>query len=190
MVKNKSLENAKKKAIALLDKLEAHEQPKTLDFKQVQEIISRFDNIENLTKHLNTRNDATLRKNMFNLLESTMNEPQIRYTNAQKIKYLKRFKSNESEKEPFFYILITKDRDKTFITHFKSRDLDYLSNEIQNADSVEMPESVSSLYGRVVSGKSAPEKSGDESLRGNYTTKTSKFKPKKPKTKSKDFDIV
>ncbi len=103
--------------------------------QEIEKLLTQFDNIENLTQHLNTRADSQARQELFHLLESTKNNPNIHYTKDSKDKYLKRFKDND-EHDPYFYLLITKDKDKTFITHLKTRDLNYLEKEILNAESI------------------------------------------------------
>ncbi|STP13346.1 PBECR2 nuclease fold domain-containing protein [Helicobacter cinaedi] len=120
---------------SFLEKIPADIAPSTFTKKEIEKLLTQFDNIENLTQHLNTRADSQARQELFHLLESTKNNPNIHYTKDSKDKYLKRFKDND-EHDPYFYLLITKDKDKTFITHLKTRDLNYLEKEILNAESI------------------------------------------------------
>lgn len=116
-----------------LQSIPAFKTPKELSLKEIENIINRFDNVENLKKHLATRTDSKERQALFHLLDSTMQEPQLQWIKNNKDKRLKKFQTND-EKEPYFYLLVTKDKDKTFITHLKTRDLKYLSKEIEQAD--------------------------------------------------------
>ncbi len=120
---------------SFLEKIPADIAPSTFTKQEIEKLLTQFDNIENLTQHLNTRADSQARQELFHLLESTKNNPNIHYTKDSKDKYLKRFKDND-EHDPYFYLLITKDKDKTFITHLKTRDLNYLEKEILNAESI------------------------------------------------------
>ena len=122
-------------AQSFLEKIPADIAPSTFTKQEIEKLLTQFDNIENLTQHLNTRADSQARQELFHLLESTKNNPNIHYTKDSKDKYLKRFKDND-EHDPYFYLLITKDKDKTFITHLKTRDLNYLEKEILNAESI------------------------------------------------------
>ncbi|MDY2584061.1 hypothetical protein [Helicobacter sp.] len=61
-------------------------------------------------------------------------KPQIQYKKDSKDKYLKKYKS--TGKEPYFYLLVTQDRDKTFITHFTTRDIKYSRKEIADSDEI------------------------------------------------------
>ena len=120
---------------SFLEKIPADIAPSTFTKQEIEKLLTQFDNIENLTQHLNTRADSQARQELFHLLESTKNNPNIHYTKDSKDKYLKRFKDND-EHDPYFYLLITKDKDKIFITHLKTRDLNYLEKEILNAESI------------------------------------------------------
>ena len=120
---------------SFLEKIPADIAPSIFTKQEIEKLLTQFDNIENLTQHLNTRADSQARQELFHLLESTKNNPNIHYTKDSKDKYLKRFKDND-EHDPYFYLLITKDKDKTFITHLKTRDLNYLEKEILNAESI------------------------------------------------------
>ena len=120
---------------SFLEKIPADIAPSTFTKQEIEKLLTQFDNIENLTQHLNTRADSQARQELFHLLESTKNNPNIHYTKDSKDKYLKRFKDND-EHDPYFYLLITKDKDKTFITHLKTRDLNYLEKEILNAENI------------------------------------------------------
>lgn len=118
-----------------LESLVAFKAPKELSLKEIENTINRFDNVENLKKHLESRVDSKERQALFHLLDSTMGEPQLQWIKNNKDKRLKKFQTND-EKEPYFYLLVTKDKDKTFITHLKTKDLKYLNKELQNADEI------------------------------------------------------
>ncbi|TQR42954.1 hypothetical protein DMB95_00185 [Campylobacter sp. MIT 12-8780] len=115
-----------------LKDLPAENTPLKLDEKELDELLQRFDNVENIKEHLSTRADSEQRKALFNLLDSTLENPHFQYIKDGKDKFLKKFKS--SGKEPFFYLLITKDGNKNFITHLKTRDYAYLEKELNKAD--------------------------------------------------------
>ncbi len=83
--------------------------------------------MKNLSKHINTKADSKARESLFNLLDSTMQEPHIHYVKDGKDKRLKKFKTKDNKKDAYFYLLVTKDNDNIFITHLKTRDLSYLS---------------------------------------------------------------
>ena len=115
-----------------LESLESTPTPKKLTEAQIQKLLKEFDNLENLQEHLSTRADN--RQEIYNLLLDTKEKPQIQYKKDSKDKYLKKYKS--TGKEPYFYLLVTQDKDKTFITHFKTRDTKYLSKEIADSDEI------------------------------------------------------
>ncbi|WP_194145611.1 hypothetical protein, partial [Helicobacter apodemus] len=115
-----------------LESLESTPTPQKLTDTQIQKLLKEFDNLDNLKEHLNTRTED--RKQLYNLLLDTKDNPQIHYKKDLKDKYLKKYKS--TGKEPYFYLLITQDKDKTFITHFKTRDIKYLSKEIADSDKI------------------------------------------------------
>ena len=115
-----------------LESLESTPTPKKLTEAQIQKLLKEFDNLENLQEHLSTRADN--RQEIYNLLLDTKEKPQIQYKKDSKDKYLKKYKS--TGKEPYFYLLVTQDKDKTFITHFKTRDAKYLSKEIADSDEI------------------------------------------------------
>lgn len=119
-----------------LETLEATNTPQKLTDKEIEEVISRFSNVENLKEHLATRADAQQRAELFNLLDSTIQEPQLHWGKDGKDKRLKKFKNASNSKEPYFYLLVTRDGDKTFVTHLKTRDLRYIGKEIGNADEI------------------------------------------------------
>ncbi|STQ85772.1 hypothetical protein LS73_008190 [Helicobacter muridarum] len=127
--------NAKTKQAykSALENITPEEMPKALNAEEVLQILQHFDNVENLKQHLETRGDSVLRNRIFNLLETTLKEPHFKYKKDNKDKYLKRFKDGKGS---FYYVLITKNNDKTFITHFKNTDLDYLTRELENADEI------------------------------------------------------
>ncbi|WP_297192377.1 PBECR2 nuclease fold domain-containing protein [uncultured Campylobacter sp.] len=120
----------------LLENMPSFTAPKDLNTKEIEELIKRFDNVENLKKHLNSRPDAKERMTLFSLLDTTMQEPQLKWLKDGKDKRLKKFKNENDSLEPYFYLLVTKDKDKTFITHLKTKDLKYLNKELQNADEI------------------------------------------------------
>ncbi|TLE08075.1 hypothetical protein [Helicobacter bilis] len=126
----------KSNIIDRLESIQAEPTPKQLTQSQIENVLQRFDNIDNLMQHLNTRHDSKARLGLFHLLDSTMQNPHIQYTKDSKDKYLKKFIDLHSNKDPFFYLLVTKENDKRFVTHLKTRDMDYLANEIKNADDV------------------------------------------------------
>ena len=117
-----------------LEKLPPSPTPQPINEAKIKALIKRFDNIENLQEHLSTRADTKARQEIFSLLDDTLQTPQVHYKKDGKDKYLKRYKSER--KEPYFYLLVTKDGDKTFITHFKTRDSRYLSKEIAKAQEI------------------------------------------------------
>uniref|UniRef100_UPI0013152BE1 ADP-ribosyltransferase-containing protein n=1 Tax=Helicobacter mesocricetorum TaxID=87012 RepID=UPI0013152BE1 len=115
-----------------LKSLESTPTPQKLTDTQIQKLLKEFDILDNLKEHLNTRTED--RKQLYNLLLDAKDNPQIHYKKDLKDKYLKKYKS--TGKEPYFYLLITQDKDKTFITHFKTRDIKYLSEEITDSDKI------------------------------------------------------
>ena len=117
-----------------LENLPPNPTPQPINEAKIKALIKRFDNIENLQEHLNTRADTKARQEIFSLLDDTLQTPQVHYKKDGKDKYLKRYKSER--KEPYFYLLVTKDENKTFITHFKTRDSKYLSKEITKAQEI------------------------------------------------------
>lgn len=117
-----------------LENLPPSPTPQPINEAKIKALIKRFDNVENLQEHLNTRADTQARQQIFSLLNDTLRTPQVHYKKGGKDKYLKRYKSER--KEPYFYLLVTKDGDKTFITHFKTRDSRYLSREITKAQEI------------------------------------------------------
>lgn len=117
-----------------LENLPPSPTPQPINEAKIKALIKRFDNVENLQEHLNTRADTRARQQIFSLLNDTLRTPQVHYKKGGKDKYLKRYKSER--KEPYFYLLVTKDGDKTFITHFKTRDSRYLSREITKAQEI------------------------------------------------------
>ena len=117
-----------------LENLPPNPTPQPINEAKIKALIKRFDNIENLQEHLNTRADTKARQEIFSLLDDTLQTPQVHYKKDGKDKYLKRYKSER--KEPYFYLLVTKDENKTFITHFKTRDSRYLSKEIAKAQEI------------------------------------------------------
>ena len=117
-----------------LSQLEATPTPAKLTSQEIENIIKQFDNVENLKEHLHTRTDSKVRESLFNLLETTMQNPHIHYIKDNRDKRLKKFQSNAED--PYFYLLITRDNDKIFITHLKTRDLSYISKQIQEADKI------------------------------------------------------
>ena len=117
-----------------LEKLPPSPTPQPINEAKIEALIKRFDNVENLQEHLNTRADTKARQEIFSLLDDTLQTPQVHYKKDGKDKYLKRYKSER--KEPYFYLLVTKNGDKTFITHFKTRDSKYLSKEITKAQEI------------------------------------------------------
>ncbi len=108
-----------------------------LDSNQIQELLARFDNVQNLKQHLNTRADSHVREGLFDLLDTTIKNPHIQYVTDNKTKYLKKFKDEGNKSDPYFYLLVTKDKDKTFITHLKTRDLQYLQRELLKAEEIQ-----------------------------------------------------
>ena len=129
----------KSNIIDRLESIQAEPTPKQLAQSQIENVLQRFDNIDNLMQHLMhdmiVRQGKT-RQGLFHLLDSAMQNPHIQYTKDSKDKYLKKFIDLHSNKAPFFYLLVTKENDKKFVTHLKTRDMDYLANEIKNADDV------------------------------------------------------
>ncbi|WP_281650347.1 hypothetical protein [Helicobacter bilis] len=126
----------KSNIINRLENIQAEPTPKQLTQSQIENVLQRFDNMDNLMQRLNTRHDSKARLGLFHLLDSTMQNPHIQYTKDSKDKYLKKFIDLHSNKDPFFYLLVTKENDKKFITHLKTRDMDYLANEIESADNI------------------------------------------------------
>ncbi|MGX3045998.1 hypothetical protein, partial [Helicobacter sp. T3_23-1056] len=118
-----------------LESAPAQKMPAELNQDELENILSQFDNVENIKKHFIDKPDEKQRYALFSLLQETMLDPLIKYTSAGKQKYIQKFSTN-NEAEPFFYLLITQDKDKTFITHFKTRDTEYLLNDIAKADEV------------------------------------------------------
>ena len=115
-----------------LQNLPLNNKPLELSEKQVKLLINRFANARNLKEHLNTRADN--RKELYALLNDTLENPQIHFIKEGRDKYLKRYKGDVNE--PYFYLLITQDKDKIFITHLKTRDIKYLSRQISNAEQI------------------------------------------------------
>ena len=118
----------------VLKNLNINPLPRELNEEEIQGLLKSFDNEKNIKEHLFTRTDAKLRKSLFRLLKDTQNDPQIHYIKNGRDKKVKRYKGDENE--PYFYVLITQDKDKTFITHFKNTDEKYLSKELINADKI------------------------------------------------------
>lgn len=58
-----------------LQDLPTSPQPTKLSSDEIAELISRFDNVENLKEHLATRANPKNREDLFNLLESTIENP-------------------------------------------------------------------------------------------------------------------
>ena len=52
--------------------------------------------MKNLSKHINTKADSKARESLFNLLDSTMQEPHIHYVKDGKDKRLKRARVRSS----------------------------------------------------------------------------------------------
>ncbi|WP_035175924.1 PBECR2 nuclease fold domain-containing protein [Campylobacter cuniculorum] len=107
---------------------------KHLSDEEINALLKRFDNIDNLKEHLYTRADAQTRKALFDLIDETLYNPHFKYIKDGKTKYLKKFKDTDKDKDAYFYLLITKDQDKTFITHLKSRDYNYFAKELSTAE--------------------------------------------------------
>ena len=118
----------------VLKNLNINPLPRELNEEEIQGLLKSFDNEKNIKEHLFTRTDAKLRKSLFRLLKDTQNDPQIHYIKNGRDKKLKRYKGDKDE--PYFYVLITQDKDKTFITHFKNTNIKYLSRELINADKI------------------------------------------------------
>ncbi|EPN3900336.1 PBECR2 nuclease fold domain-containing protein, partial [Campylobacter upsaliensis] len=126
---NKNLQNIIRQN---LQNLPLNNKPLELSEKQVKLLINRFANARNLKEHLNTRADN--RKELYALLNDTLENPQIHFIKEGRDKYVKRYKGDVNE--PYFYLLITQDKDKIFITHLKTRDIKYLSRQISNAEQI------------------------------------------------------
>ncbi|MCR2097325.1 PBECR2 nuclease fold domain-containing protein [Campylobacter upsaliensis] len=126
---NKNLQNTIRQN---LQNLPLNNKPLELSEKQVKLLINRFANARNLKEHLNTRADN--RKELYALLNDTLENPQIHFIKEGRDKYVKRYKGDVNE--PYFYLLITQDKDKIFITHLKTRDIKYLSRQISNAEQI------------------------------------------------------
>ncbi|EGK8069523.1 hypothetical protein IO376_000668 [Campylobacter upsaliensis] len=126
---NKNLQNIIRQN---LQNLPLNNKPLELSEKQVKLLINRFANARNLKEHLNTRADN--RKELYALLNDTLENPQIHFIKEGRDKYVKRYKGDANE--PYFYLLITQDKDKIFITHLKTRDIKYLSRQISNAEQI------------------------------------------------------
>ncbi|TQR28472.1 hypothetical protein DMB92_09130, partial [Campylobacter sp. MIT 99-7217] len=118
----------------ILDSLEATQSPKELNEQELKELLESFDNPQNIEEHLASRKDAKQRQAIFHLTLDTMEKPNFKYVKEGKTKYIKKFQ--KAKNEPFYYLLITKDEDRTFITHLKTRDYNYLQNELLNADEI------------------------------------------------------
>ncbi|MCR2101874.1 hypothetical protein CUPS4256_01180 [Campylobacter upsaliensis] len=115
-----------------LQNLPLNNKPFNLSDEEIKLLINRFANARNLKVHLNTRADD--RKELYTLLNDTLENPQIHFIKEGRDKYLKRYKGGVNE--PYFYLLITQDKDKIFITHLKTRDIKYLSRQISNAEQI------------------------------------------------------
>ncbi|ELK0695749.1 hypothetical protein QJF06_001383, partial [Campylobacter upsaliensis] len=126
---NKNLQNIIRQN---LQNLPLNNKPLELSEKQAKLLINRFANARNLKEHLNTRADN--RKELYALLNDTLENPQIYFIKDGRDKYVKRYKGDVNE--PYFYLLITQDKDKIFITHLKTRDIKYLSRQISNAEQI------------------------------------------------------
>ena len=117
-----------------LKEIPATPQPTKLTTQEIEKLIQQFNNVDNLKEHLSTRANPKNRQDIFNLLETTIQDPHIHYIKDNKDKRLKHFIDNDNKQE--YYIVITKDNDKTFITHFTTKDYNYIAKEIKGADEI------------------------------------------------------
>lgn len=95
----------KSNIINRLENIQAEPIPKQLTQSQIENVLQRFDNIDNLMQHLNTRPDNMARNGLFHLLSSTIENPHIQCTKDFKDKYLKKFIDLNSNKNTFFIYL-------------------------------------------------------------------------------------
>ncbi|WP_038453536.1 hypothetical protein [Campylobacter iguaniorum] len=115
---------------AKLDALQTTSTPKKLSENELQIIMGQFDNLDNLKEHLATKGNAELRIDLFRLVDETLKEPSFKYSQKGSDKYFKKFNNSNGD---YFYMLITKNNDKIFVSHFTPRSEKYVINQYKNA---------------------------------------------------------
>ena len=114
-----------------LENLPATNIPQDISIDDFLNSLDNFQNKENFIAHLQSKPDAQSRLAYLNLVEPTFTKPDFKFSKfengAQKEKRIKKF----TDGKDFFYLLATKDNDKTLLTGFKTNKINTILKEFE-----------------------------------------------------------
>ncbi|MDY2584288.1 hypothetical protein [Helicobacter sp.] len=114
-----------------LENLPATNIPQGISIDDFLNSLDNFQNKENFIAHLQSKPDAQSRLAYLNLVEPTFTKPDFKFSKfengAQKEKRIKKF----TDGKDFFYLLATKDNDKTLLTGFKTNKINTILKEFE-----------------------------------------------------------
>ncbi|MBX7489994.1 hypothetical protein [Helicobacter turcicus] len=124
----------KEKLKESLEQLAPAQMPKILSVDEFLKALDNFQNKENFIKHLQSKNDDKSRLMYLNLVEPTFKNPDFKFDKIEnKVAKEKRIKKFTDGKD-FFYLLATKDNDKTLLTGFKTNKINTILKEFEGLD--------------------------------------------------------
>ncbi|MWV62202.1 hypothetical protein DCO58_05465 [Helicobacter saguini] len=108
--------------------------PKGINVEQFLKILNEVENKGDFIEHLKTRNNAEVRLAYLNLVEPTLKNADIELTfkGEGKKEYIKSF--IDSENNQIYYLLVTRNNDKSFVTGIPKAKKGYIRNQVRNAD--------------------------------------------------------